>query len=811
LALSYLYPTGPLFTWTNRQTFEVKSRLDCFLLSPSWINIFPHTAIQHLSDNGSDHRAILLTSDKNKYGPKKYFSFDSRWISNVEADSIISNSWRSSNPKGSKLFMFHSKLKDLRHNLVEWQKSGRTNSARKIIFLKDEINRIKLGTSTNWDLIRNLESKLEQELRLEDSYWKTKARNQWLLQGDRNTKYFHRIASFNRNKMHIAKLKDDKGDVLTSEEDKQQLAINYFKRLFSSDIPPDFFPGHLCPSLSKSVSNVQNAALIRPVTSQEIKQAVFSLGPNQAPGSDGFTSTFYRAFWNHIHHDLCAAVRSFFVTGSLPCNINHTLISLIPKINNPSSMSHLRPISLCQFLYKIIAKILANRLSLVLPSIIGSHQTGFVRDRRITDNIIIAHELMHFLKRKTNGTSHYLALKLDMEKAYDRIEWGFLFEMLRRLGFHRSFITWVQACITSVSYSVNFNGRRVGFFKPSRGLRQGDPLSPLLFAIVSEGLSALFKDQLRQGCLKGIKIARTAPVISHLFFADDTFLFLKIDADSISSLKKLFDRYQLISGQKINFNKSAVYFSHNTPQPLQDFYGRILGVKNIGHQDKYLGIPSIVPRSKKTMFRDLEDKLRKKLAGSKNACLSAAGKEILIKSVISAFPSYMKNCFFLSSSLCKKFNSIVSRFWWSNKDGSKPIHWVSWKTLTKSKSQGGLDFRDFRALNLALLAKQGWWLATSPNSLAAKVLKGKYFPSSSFLKAKNSCNGSWVWQSLLRGQELLLSGVTWQLGDGQSFNFLEDNWLFDQNPFKPIIKTSAPSMSLTLTILWPEAGGIGIA
>ncbi|CAN1221373.1 LINE-1 retrotransposable element ORF2 protein [Linum grandiflorum] len=615
LALSDLYPSGPLFTWTNRQTCEVKSRLDRFLLSSSWINIFPHTAIKHLSDNGSDHRAILLTSDKNKYGPKKYFSFDSRWISNVEADSIISNSWRSSNPKGSKLFMFHSKLKELRYNLVEWQKSGRTNSARKIIFLKDEINRIKLGTSTNWDLIRNLERKLEQELRLEDSYWKTKARNQWLLQGDRNTKYFHRIASFNRNKLHIAQLKDDEGDVLTSEEDKQQLAINYFKRLFSSDIPPGFFPGHLCPSLSKSVSNVQNAALIRPVTSQEIKQAVFSLGPNQAPGSDGFTGTFYWEFWNLIQHDLCTAVRSFFATGSLPRNINHTLISLIPKINNPSSMSHLRPISLCQFLYKIIAKILANRLSLVLPSIIGSHQTGFVRDRRITDNIIIAHELMHFLKRKTNGTSHYLALKLDMEKAYDRIEWGFLFEMLRRLGFHISFITWVHACITSVSYSVNFNGRRVGFFKPSRGLRQGDPLLPLLFAIVSEGLSALFKDQLRQGCLKGIKIARTAPVISNLFFVDDTFLFLKIDVDSISSLKNLFDRYQLISGQKINFNKSAVYFSHNTPQPLQDFYGRILGVKSIGHQDKYLGIPSIVPRSKKTMFRDLEDKLRKKLAG----------------------------------------------------------------------------------------------------------------------------------------------------------------------------------------------------
>ncbi|CAN0907250.1 hypothetical protein LINGRAHAP2_LOCUS24701 [Linum grandiflorum] len=128
------------------------------------------------------------------------------------------------------------------------------------------------------------------------------------------------------------------------------------------------------------------------------------------------------------------------------------------------------------------------------------------------------------------------------------------------------------------------------------------------------------------GTLKGIKIARTAPAVSHLFFADDTFIFLKIDADSISSLKKLFDLYQRVSGQKINFNKSAIYFSHNAPLPLQDFYGRILGVKSIGSQDKYMGIPSLVPRSKKDMFRDLEDKLRERLSGWKNACLSPAGK-----------------------------------------------------------------------------------------------------------------------------------------------------------------------------------------
>ncbi|CAN1222598.1 hypothetical protein LINGRAPRIM_LOCUS618 [Linum grandiflorum] len=177
LSLTDLFPSGPFFTWTNRQAYEVKSRLDRFLLSPNWISSFPLSAVHHLSDNGSDHRAIFLMNNQLLYGPKRYFSFDQRWLSNSEADSIISEAWRSPVSKGSKLFVFYSRLKFLRHKLVAWQKGGSSNSAQKIKSLKDESALAKSGTATNWDLIRNLERKLEQELRLEDAFWKTKARN----------------------------------------------------------------------------------------------------------------------------------------------------------------------------------------------------------------------------------------------------------------------------------------------------------------------------------------------------------------------------------------------------------------------------------------------------------------------------------------------------------------------------------------------------------------------------------------------------------------------------------------------------------
>ncbi|CAN0912624.1 Putative ribonuclease H protein At1g65750 [Linum grandiflorum] len=362
-----------------------------------------------------------------------------------------------------------------------------------------------------------------------------------------------------------------------------------------------------------------------------------------------------------------------------------------------------------------------------------------------------------------------------------------------KLGFHHKFITWIRSCVTTVTYSINFNGRRCGFFKPSRGLRQGDPLSPLLFAICSEGLSRLLSSSVASGTLKGIKISRSAPQISHLFFADDSFLFLEINQASIRTLKDLFLQFQLFSGQKINFGKSTIFFSQNTPPDIQLRFSQDLGVHAIGVLDKYLGLPSLTPKSKKDMFKSLEDKLRKRLTGWNSANLSLAGKEVLIKSVASSFPLYAMKYFKLPTSVAKKFNRLIANFWWKSSGKDKPIHWVQWSKLTLPKDKGGLGFRDFRAMNQALLAQQGWELLTNQNTLSFKLLKGKYFPHGNFLNAKLGASPSWIWRSILFGRELLLSGLQWQLGNGQSFNFLSDPWLNNGEPVKPSLLLSLPS------------------
>ncbi|CAN0876296.1 hypothetical protein LINGRAHAP2_LOCUS11225 [Linum grandiflorum] len=294
LALTDLFPSGPLHTWSNRQAIEVKCRLDRLLLSDRWISLYPQSSAFNLSDNGSAHRAILYSSSTQHSGPKKYFSFDQRWLCNPEANRIITDTWTVVNPLGSKLYKINHKLNILRQCLVEWQRIGSSNSARRIQSLKSSLACAKQAFRPNWDEIREIERHIEHELRLEDRYWKRKARNRWLVQGERNTKYYHRIANSHKSKNYIHKLQDSNGISQADEYSKQSFATQYFQQLFSSDLPPGFFPSNLCPNFAKHVHPEANNNLVRYVSDSEIRNATFSIGINQAPGADGFSSCFFR-------------------------------------------------------------------------------------------------------------------------------------------------------------------------------------------------------------------------------------------------------------------------------------------------------------------------------------------------------------------------------------------------------------------------------------------------------------------------------------------------------------------------------------
>ena len=206
---------------------------------------------------------------------------------------------------------------------------------------------------------------------------------------------------------------------------------------------------------------------------------------------------------------------------------------------------------------------------------------------------------MHFLKRKRQGKVGAAALKIDMSKAYDRIEWAFLEAVLLRLRFNAKWVTLIMLCVSTVRYHVIQDGKEVGPIVPNRGLRQGDPLSPHLFILCAEGLSALIHKNERAGLIHGVRVAREAPVVSHLFFANDCFLFFKANQSEARLVKRILGVYGHRSGQMVNFNKSSIYFSLNVKEDVKEHICHILEVNATINHGTYLGLPSLIGRNKK--------------------------------------------------------------------------------------------------------------------------------------------------------------------------------------------------------------------
>jgi hypothetical protein len=253
------------------------------------------------------------------------------------------------------------------------------------------------------------------------------------------------------------------------------------------------------------VTDEMNANLQRPYTAEEVKKALFSIGDMKAPGGDGLHALFFKKCWHVLGESLTTEVLEAINQKSIPQGWNDTVIVLIPKVETPENISQYRPINLCNVLYKVISKMIAARLKLILDEVISQVQSAFVPGRLITDNILLAYECMHKIKNKRIGKEGLCAVKLDMHKAYDRVEWIFLERMLTRLGFDRGFVDLLLACVNSVKDRVRYNDQETEEFIPTRGLRQGDPLSPYLFLICAEGLSSALAHREEVRGIEGVR------------------------------------------------------------------------------------------------------------------------------------------------------------------------------------------------------------------------------------------------------------------------------------------------------------------
>ena len=541
-----------------------------------------------------------------------------------------------------------------------------------------------------------------------------------------------------------------------------------------------------------------NTVLISIPSAEEVKNAVLSIHADKAPGPDGFSASFFHSNWDSIGPEIVKEIQQFFENGKLPAKINETFVRLIPKIQSPQTMSDYRPIALCNVYYKIISKLLTKRLQPLLPKLISENQSAFVKGRAIADNVLITHDALHYLKTSKAEQRVAMAVKTDMSKAYDRLEWDFIELVLQRFGFHPVWINLIMQCVSSVTYSFLINGSPRGRVKPSRGIRQGDPLSPYIFIMCSEVLSGLCNKAHEDGTLPGIQVARGCPRLNHLLFADDTMFFVTASEESGTALHGLLKRYERASGQYINTEKSAVTFSKKAPARLKQIIKNKLNIQKEGGVGKYLVLPEHFGRQKRDLFTSIVDQIVQKAKGWSNRFLSPAGKMVMLKSVLSPIPSHAMTCFKLPVSLCKRIQSALTRFWWDDRDGTKKIDWVAWSKMIQPKDNGGLEFREIQSFNDAYLAKLSWRLLQNPTCLLGRILLPKYCKDEGLITVTETDAISHGWRGILIGRDLLTQNMGWAVGNGTSINVWTDAWLSHNAQARPM--GPAPALLMTTTV-----------
>ena len=718
---------------------------------------------------------------------RKGFRFDKRWLGKEGFYDTVKLGWGDDIPTEPR--SLHDKVGRCRKAISRWKKRNPTHNQKLIEKLKQELDRAQNDDSLSTEEELELKWKLCEAYREEELFWRQKSRAIWLREGDRNTKFFHAKTKQRRARNRITKLMDLLGNWVETEEGIEHLATEYFSTLFTASEPSD--REEALRFTTASVTAEMNIALMRKPSEAEIKEAVFAINPDKAPGPDGMTSLFYQRFWTFVCKDIVHTVQIFFTSGELDERINQTNICLIPKTERPKSMTEFRPISLCNVSYKIISKVLSSRLRKVLPKIISETQSAFVARRLITDNILIAQEMFHGLRTNPSCQGKYVAIKTDMSKAYDRVEWSFLEELMRKMGFDERWINRIMRCISSVSNQVLINGEAKGSILPTRGLRQGDPLSPFLFILCTEVLISQIKHAEQEKKLTGLKIARASPPVSHLLFADDSLFFCKANHGECREMMKIIDVYSNASGQQLNKSKSSVMFGSKVVASSKPDLKRSLAINQEGGMGMYLGLPENICGSKKQVFSCVQERLNDRTNTWSTKLLSKGGKEIQIKADAQAVPSFTMSCYLLPKGITKNLTSAVSRFWWSTKINNRGLHWVAWDKICVPMDKGGLGFRDFHECNLALLAKQLWRLLKYPRSLLARVLKGRYYRHSNPMKVDCANNPSYGWRSIVASKEVLQKGLRKKIGNGYDTKVWDEPWL-PTNPARPPLNAGIP-------------------
>lgn len=428
-------------------------------------------------------------------------------------------------------------------------------------------------------------------------------------------------------------------------------------------------------------------------------------------------------------------------------------IALVPKSNSATNMSKFRPISCCNVIYKCISKMLSTRLKLIMPEIISSYQSAFVPKRLIGDNILLAKSLCR--NYHLNSGEPRSAIKPDLRKAFDSINWSFLRKVLEKMGFPLIFVNWIMKCVSSCMVSVKVNGALEGYFQAKSGLRQGDPVSPYLFVISMEVLTACINRAIERADFK-YHWKAASPTISHFIFANDILLFAKGEVNSVKTLLDGVNSFSRLSGLMVNQEKSACFF-YNVAPAIEQQIIHLSGFNRGTFPVTYLGLPLITSKLKARDCLPLILKLCLKFESWLCRFLSFAGRLQLLKLVLFGTQSYWTTNLFLPKCILKQIQSMYIKFLWGGSHTSSAAAKVAWKDCCLPKSEGGLGLRDFCEWNQASVLFQFWRLLTSRrHSLWLSWVKSNFVHNRSIWTMKVPYNTSWCLKKIIKARQMAI-------------------------------------------------------
>ncbi|KAJ0757712.1 putative RNA-directed DNA polymerase [Helianthus annuus] len=788
------------------------SKLDRYLVCLGFKEQWPNASVLALDRVASDHRPIVLSTVQSDFGHIPFRFFNSWFEFPGFLDFVLQKcgSFSFSGPGDLALAI---KLRWLKNNIKSWLKMEKVNkeglygTKKRRLAILESMAEERMLLEVELEERADCRNYMAEFDRIKHLDLKQKSRSKWAIEGDENSAFFHQIINSNISTNRLNGLMID-GTWITNPLSIKESLYEFFAVQFTEPMP--IRPKLVCPNLN-TISDEEATMLERPFTVEEIKAAVWDCDGDRAPGPDGFNFKFIKRCWAVLREDLVNLFNNFYASGSLnPC-CTSSFIALIPKIKDPVSPTNFRPISLIGIINKVISKVLVNRLKGVVGGLVSEHQSAFLAGRNIMDGPLVLNEVFSWLKRsKRNG----MYFKVDINKAYDSVNWEFLNSILTQMNFPSSWREWVMATLYSAKASVLVNGSPTREFVCSRGLRQGDPLSPFLFVIVMEALTGIMKEAESVGLFHGVRVTSDGPSLTHLIYADDVMFIGEWSVSNVNNLRRILRCFYLASGLKVNLEKCWLYGVGVDEVEVQSMALR-LRCKQGKFPFKHLGLVVGANMNLVRHWSPVIDTFRSRLSLWKAKTLSYGGRITLIKSVLNALPTYYLSLFKAPVKVIEELDKIRRVFFWGGSEEKAKMNWVAWDLTIAPVEYGGLGFGSLRDANLAMLAKWWWRFKSEKKGLWRSIVWAIHHNTRDWKDIPVKASVAGPWKTICSIKHLfsladmdLNNAFSSVVGDGKNTYFWLDSWVDPDPLYKKFPELFKKEVAKDCRVADRWAGGI---